>query len=154
MSCEDIRLNKKKLFEWFKHLFLSHQTSADSKAYVEKVLNDLETFCADGSAILFGAYKDEFLCGIIWAYKQRVLDEKRIHITRLYVDSKFRGQGIATMLMNELEKNAINDGIYTIDLNVNENNEGAKNMYLKNNFSVDSVHMIKRIKMSTQNNKE
>ena len=81
-------------------------------------------------------------------------------IMQVAVTKEFRGKGIATQLLSEMEKSFpknIVDIVESITLEVRESNEAAKNLYLKNGYKVvviksnyykdgeNAIYMIKRL---------
>jgi len=73
-------------------------------------------------------YEDDFIKGIL--VYQYFYD--RLEIDYIIVDSNYRKMGIATKLLNKLEKTYKN--IDNITLEVRESNKSAINFYLKNGF--------------------
>ena len=65
---------------------------------------------------------------------QKILDFFEIH--SLFVSPNFRRKGIAKTLLSNLIENCKNDRINKILLEFVEFNEAAKNLYLKNDFSI------------------
>ena len=66
-----------------------------------------------------------------------VLDE--IHIMNIAVKPEHRGKGYSTLLMNELDKFAVDGKFYSISLEVREGNEKARNLYNKCGFETCGV---------------
>lgn len=81
-------------------------------------------------------------------------------IMQVAVTNKFRGQGIATQLLSEMEHSfpkEIDDVVETITLEVRESNEAAKALYLKNGYELvvvkknyykdgeNALYMLKRL---------
>lgn len=81
-------------------------------------------------------------------------------IMQVAVTDKFRGQGIATQLMSEMEHSfpkEIDDVVESITLEVRESNEAAKALYLKNGYELvvvkknyykdgeNALYMLKRL---------
>lgn len=81
-------------------------------------------------------------------------------IMQVAVTKEFRGNGIATQLLSEMEKSfpkEIDDLVETITLEVRESNEAAKNLYLKNGYKIvvvksnyykdgeNAIYMVKRL---------
>lgn len=77
---------------------------------------------------LLGYYDKELLVGFIHINKMY----ETIDIINIVVDEKYRRQGIATSLIKYI-LNSYND-IEKIMLEVNEKNQNAINLYLKNGF--------------------
>ena len=95
-------------------------------------------------------YEDDFIKGIL--VYQYFYD--RLEIDYIIVDSNYRKMGIATKLLNKLEKTYKN--IDNITLEVRESNKSAINFYLKNGFKEvtkrknyykdeDGILMIKKL---------
>lgn len=81
-------------------------------------------------------------------------------IMQVAVTKEFRGQGIATQLLSEMEHSfpkEIDDIVETITLEVRESNEAAKALYLKNGYELvvvkknyykdgeNALYMLKRL---------
>jgi len=81
-------------------------------------------------------------------------------IMQVAVTKEYRGKGIATQLLSEMEKSfpkEIDDLVETITLEVRESNVPAKNLYLKNGYKIvvvktnyykdgeNAIYMIKRL---------
>ncbi len=77
---------------------------------------------------LLGYYEKELLVGFIHINKMY----ETIDIINIVVDEKYRRQGIATSLIKYI-LNSYND-VEKIMLEVNEKNQDAINLYLKNGF--------------------
>jgi len=81
-------------------------------------------------------------------------------IMQVAVTNKFRGHGIATQLLSEMEHSfpkEVDDLVETITLEVRESNEAAKALYLKNGYELvvtkknyykdgeNALYMLKRL---------
>jgi len=81
-------------------------------------------------------------------------------IMQVAVTKEYRKKGIATQLLNEMEKSfptEIDDLVENITLEVRESNEAAKNLYLKNGYKIvvikenyykdgeNAIYMLKRL---------
>mgnify|MGYP003293615984 CR=1 FL=1 len=81
-------------------------------------------------------------------------------IMQIAVTSNYRGKGIATQLLAEMEKSfpkEIDEMVETITLEVRESNEAAKALYLKNGYEIvtvkqsyykdgeNAIYMLKRL---------
>ena len=81
-------------------------------------------------------------------------------IMQIAVTKDYRGKGIATQLLKEMENSFpknIDDIVESITLEVRESNEAAKNLYLKNGYKIvvikthyykngeNAIYMLKRL---------
>jgi ribosomal protein S18 acetylase RimI-like enzyme len=105
----------------------------------------LAEYIEQGSAILIAAIDRSELIGFMWLYKHDYFGEKRLHINQIIVDANFRGKGIGKQLILEAEKNALEEGIKTIDLFVSEINSGAFDLYDKLGFETERRYMKKKL---------
>jgi len=80
---------------------------SELEKYALKSYKDMVKFCEDKSAIIFGAYEDGTIVGFLWAYSREFLGENRIHLGHIVVNSIYRGKGIGTLMIDSLEKYAI-----------------------------------------------
>lgn len=84
----------------------------------------------NSTAVYFCALSDNMAIGYggMW----QVLDEG--HITNIAVHPQFRQNGVGSMLMEELLKEAQTRGITSLTLEVRKSNESAKSLYRKYGF--------------------
>ena len=127
---DDINKNKNDLEELFKNLNILDMT---------EMIKKLSLFITQKMCVCLGAYKENKLIGILWAYKREFSDELRYHINYFSVKSKNQNQGIGNKLLEKLKDIAKEEKIKVIDLNVDINNEQAKNFYKKNNFEEEKI---------------
>lgn len=118
---------------------------SDLEKFAINNYQDMVRFNKDNSAILVGAYLNGTIVGFIWAYRRDFFGEKRIHITHIVVDSKIRGRGVGTKLMDTLEKLSIQEEIFKIDLMTTFTNENAMNFYKAKDFSIARVQLEKKL---------
>lgn len=95
-----------------------------------KVLFNLESILSSDYDYLLGYYDKDVLVGFLHYSKMY----ETIDIVNIVVYSKYRNQGIATKLINEMINSF--DDVNNIMLEVNENNLSAINLYKKNKFYV------------------
>lgn len=114
-----------------------------AKDYFNNKLEILLEYISKGQAIAFGAFNSK-LIGLIWCYPRLFLNEKRLHINHFVVSELFRGLGIGSMLMKEVEGYAIENEIKIIDLMVTSNSPSV-NFYKQNEFFIERYQMIKRL---------
>ena len=91
-----------------------------------------ELFCGDG----INAVVLEPCHGQIIAYACLRLTIDELHLLRVAVANKWRGQGVATWLLNNCFKEAKTRGVKAVHLEVRQTNASAQLLYLKLGFQV------------------
>lgn len=67
-------------------------------------------------------------------------------ITDFYLQPGFRGRGIGTETLAQIEREAVTLGLEALELEVSNDNEQAKRLYLKMGFqAADRIPMYKRL---------
>lgn len=91
---------------------------------------------ASEHAVTFGAYEEGRLIGNMTLSRNTVPKMKhRASIVAVYVSPKFRGTGVANVLMDKMMEFADGwDGLERLDLMVASHNLRAKNFYLRYGF--------------------
>lgn len=89
---------------------------------------NLESY-VDNELYIMDCYEED---GIIKGFVIANLLYNNVEILLLYVGNQFRKQGIASMLLNNLEKNNVDNVL----LEVSVINESALNLYKKHNYEV------------------
>lgn len=66
------------------------------------------------------------------------------YVNSVCVDKKYRKQGVATFMLNEIEKIALEDGCTEIMLTSTSKREAANHLYSKLGFSVYDTNVFKK----------
>lgn len=131
LLCENIRINLPQI--------------EDAEDAAKKHYENLLEYYGNGSVIFLGAVENDNLAGIIWAYRKPFLNETRVHLRDIAVNSDYRGRGVGTLLENKLMEVMKAEGIKTIELMAMSHNEGARNFYKKLGYSETRVFLEKTI---------
>ena len=99
----------------------------------------------DQTAVVFGAFEEEMLCGFIWAYIHPFREEIRMYVNEIRVKEEYRKRGIGTMLINEVEKKAKELGIGTIYLHAEGTNQVSRTFYTVCGYDEERVQYKKRL---------
>jgi ribosomal protein S18 acetylase RimI-like enzyme len=59
------------------------------------------------------------------------------YIDEIWVAEEYRNQGVASALLNAVEKEARNAGVWQVRLYVSEDNPSARRCYAKNGYQED-----------------
>lgn len=113
--------------------------------FVDLNFNDLKKYQKDGTAIIIGAYLNQKIIGILWAYRRKFLGEERLHISHIIVNSTFRGYGIGSRMIYYLEKYALKKGIIIIELLTSSENTNTIQFYNKNGFKITRIQFEKNL---------
>lgn len=114
------------------------ELSEEKNSSLEKNLNT-------GNCYLYGAFEEEEIAAFIWFFEHLHINQKRLHINQIVVNSDYRRRGLATKLVKVVEEKAIELDIKQIDLNVSAINEKAIQMYSKMNFQNERILMSKKL---------
>lgn len=109
---------------------------------------NLSRFVDDGSAIALGAFEDESLKGVVWAYRREVAGQARIHLGHIVVAVDARSRGLGQRLLEGLESVAHEQGIAIIELMTSADNSAASRFYEASGFVVTRVQMEKDLAAS------
>jgi len=64
----------------------------------------------------------------------RLIENDKVEVKRIYVCKTFRGRGISKMILQELEKWALEEGFKTAVLETGKKQLEAINLYIKSNY--------------------
>jgi ribosomal protein S18 acetylase RimI-like enzyme len=114
----------------------------------ELAYNDLQDLCdATDSAMpqrhLFVARHDDIICGTCQLIKQPMNNEAQSHIMQLnthFVAPWARGYGLARMLLQRAEKQALKEGASVINLDVRETQDMAIALYESEGYDQCGTH--------------
>jgi len=89
------------------------------------------------NSILILAVNGKSIVGYLIAQPIEHNLRKLMHIYYLYTSSLFRGKGIATYMLNIIQRHSHNMGINTLSLTYDTYDKKLTRFYLNNNFSYD-----------------
>lgn len=127
---EDILNYENDLQELFENLRLLN---------IEDLKSNLIEFISKEMCVCIGAFKENELIGILWAYKREFAGAKRYHINYFSIKNKQQNYGIGSRLIEKLKEIVKKENIKIIDLNVDMENKIARNFYRKNNFKEEKI---------------
>lgn len=107
---------------------------------VNELLNRMEEFIDNESAIIYVSMANNSVVGFIWGY---VIEERKIHINYFAVLNEYRGRKIGYNLLNTMMTMNKN---YNFELLANVDNERAIKLYKKMGFKNAKI-INKKIKM-------
>jgi aminoglycoside 3-N-acetyltransferase I len=120
------------------------ETFADVATYTARQPDDdyLEQLLASSTFISLAAFADGHVIGGIAAYVLPKFEQPRseVYIYDLAVDEKHRRQGVATALIVELRKVAVERGAYVIFVQANREDGPAISLYTKLGVREDVLH--------------
>ncbi len=105
------------------------------------VTNMYENYIEDSNKLLIVAEENKKVVGYLYGTIKPKDDTYKYTIAKLdalYIDSNYRNKKIATSLIENFKKWAIEKNAHKIEVNVLSNNIKAKRLYEKNNFKTVS----------------
>ena len=115
-----------------------------NEAY-EKI-EDFITHLNNGTAIGYGLFENDEMCGYIWAYPHQFREETRIYVNEIRIREGCRGQGYGKKLLSLVEENAKEMGISTVYLHAEANNSDAVRYYHSNGYMEERIQFRKEIR--------
>ena len=127
----------------------------DSKPTIDDIINDM-TITPPGIDLskkhYIGFYKLNELIAIMDLIDGYPTDDTS-YIGFFMINKKYQGQGIGSIIINELEKYLKEDGKMTIELAIDKGNPQSTNFWQKNGFVVfDEVKKENYIKLKAKKN--
>ena len=119
--------------------FLGHYTYEEAYEKIGSLVSHL----ADGTAIAYGAFENEELCGFIWAYRHQFREEERMYVSEIRVKEEKRNCGIGTDLLKLVEDKAKEMGIRAMYLHAEANNTKALRLYKGLGFKEERIQLRK-----------
>ena len=114
-----------------------------------KVKNWFENFYNEKSNAIFVAKENEVIIGYVYiqiiSTESGPMVDKEALIDGLYINSEYRGKGIAKKLMNTAEEWAKTNGVKFLYVNVLEENSVANELYKKLNFDNFELKLRKEL---------
>jgi GNAT superfamily N-acetyltransferase len=96
--------------------------------------------------ICFGLYLNDTLIGITCAWIMiRIYCGKQIEIENVILDSKHQSKGYGNILLNYIEKWAIENDCETIELNTYVQNPRSHKFYFNNDYKILGFHFQKKL---------
>lgn len=113
-------------------------------------INDLKKELKDRKIIFLVAEIGEDIAGWVWSklgiWRWSDKPPKMLWVEDIGVLERYRNQGVAQKLFNEIEKNAKRKGIKYCRLTVWSKNKPAYDFYRKNKFEDFAIEMVKKLK--------
>ena len=105
--------------------FHSHYTYEEAYEKIGSLIGHL----TDNTAIAYGAFENEELCGFIWAYRHPFREEQRMYVSEIRVKEEYRNRGLGTAMLKMVEEKAKEMGIGAMYLHAEVNNADALRFY-------------------------
>ena len=142
LSEEDITCYEKDIL----NLFIQAQEISFSKSKIEEVqvknrVKSLKDYVENSSAVVYGAYEEETLIGIVWLYLK---SDKVVHLNSFVIDDQYRGTGIGSLLWAKVENFMEESSFEELELLVTADNIRGINFYEKKSFEIERLIMRKR----------
>ena len=124
------------------------QTTLSVALREEMLLNGLY----HGTDVLITHIVDDTLIGVIWG--RYLKHEQKVIIEFLYVALRYRQQGIASKLKDEIERWAIEQGAEEIQGTVDAHNIMMQQLNQQKGYQVSKVIMTKKLPLNNEHNKD
>lgn len=146
MEQEDVELYREDIIFLLKENYkinLGNLKELDS--FIKEKYKEITLFLADGSAYIILCLDKGQVIAFLWAYERREMQERMMHLTQFIVKKEYRGKGIGTNMLNQLEDETKRRRISVIELHATVDNNIAMQFYEKSKFKVKRVCLRKNI---------
>lgn len=126
--------------------FMDHFTSEDA----HKKIRDFIEHLKDHTAISYGAFEEDRLCGFIWAYPHQFREEKRMYVNEIRVKEEYRNQGIGKELLRLVEDKAKDLGLGAVYLHAEAGNKDVRRLYEACGYMKERIQLRKAIQKCSQ----
>lgn len=138
--------NFHKLTEYYYHnsracSCMEHFAFPEAEDKIRSMIGHLQ----DGSAIVYGCFDDSELFGYLWAYEICFREERRIYVSEVHIEGRYRGQGFGTMLLQAVEAEAKERKVPALYIHAEADNTGAIRLYERFGFSMERVQLRKSL---------
>ena len=120
---------------------LGHYTF--NEAY-EKI-GDFISHLSDNTAIGYGLFEKDEICGYVWEYPHQFLEEKRIYVNEIRIREDCREQGYGKELLRLVENKARDMGFPSVYLHVEADNPDAISIYRSCGYSEERIQFRKAL---------
>jgi ribosomal protein S18 acetylase RimI-like enzyme len=120
----------------------------DDRAMLEEARADLDRYHyrSGGADKLIVALRDGERIGMVWVTMEQLhQDPGSAWLLEVFVDPRYRRQGLARELMDRAEQWAREKGAAEMWLNVGGGNTNALGLYRSQGYSVETMHLSKRL---------
>ena len=145
LSSDEIALEKSQLKNLLKYCYEFGADLVMPESFYETKIEGLIQYSKEGKAFYFVVQEGDNIDGFIWACEINKNFRRVMHILYFAVLEKSQKKGFGKMLLNEVEKVALDLGIDTLELNVKASNSIALDFYKRQNFVDEHITMIKKI---------
>lgn len=144
MTIEDVNKHEEKIVNLFEQLISANfPENLDFHEYIHSKPAEMRKYIQDGTAIIFGAFKDNELAGLIWGYKKNYFGELRVHIAHTVVDEKLRSSSVHVGLAFKMRNEAKRLGAVAIECMATYDNDKLVEHYQRIGFQIERVSMVK-----------
>lgn len=121
--------------------FLDHFSSKDAYKKIGGFIEHLK----NQTAISYGVFENEELCGFIWAFPHQFREEKRLYVNEIRVKEEYRKKGFGSQLINMVEDKAKELGISAVYLHAEADNPEAVKFYETNGYGRERIQLRKNL---------
>ncbi|MFG6117232.1 GNAT family N-acetyltransferase [Halobacillus sp. MO56] len=147
MSKEEFTLYFEDKVERYSKVLLSNKHEVNNETPSFEARNKLNNLLPEGvdtsNHHLFNICIDNTLIGFVWVKIER--EKKSAFLYEIFIFENYRGRGVGTSVMKNLEKWLEEEDIYYFKLHVFGSNEDARRLYEELGFKIAGVNMLKNI---------
>lgn len=120
---------------------LEHFTFEEAVKKIEDFIIHLQ----NNTCVAFGLFREDEICGFIWAYQHQFREEKRMYVNEIRIKDEYRNKGYAKALLQLVEEKAKEMGIGAVYLHAEANRPSALRLYESAGYAVERVQLRKEV---------
>ncbi len=120
---------------------LEHFTFGDANKKIEDFMIHLQ----NNTCVAYGLFREDEICGFIWAYQHQFREEKRMYVNEIHIKDEYRNMGYAKALLQLVEEKAKEMGIGAVYLHAEASSLAALGLYESTGFVVERVQLRKEV---------
>ena len=120
---------------------LEHFTFEEARIKIEGFINHLR----NNTCIGYGVFREDEICGYIWAYPHRFREENRMYVNEIRIRNEYRNRGYGKVLLKLVEEKAKEMGIGALYIHAEADNPDAIRLYETVGYVAERLQLRKEI---------
>lgn len=121
--------------------FHEHYTFDEAYEKIGSMIDHLR----DDTAVVYSAFYDKEMVGLIWAYVHQFREEPRMYVSEIRVKEEYRNRGTGNQLLRLVEDKAKELGLGAMYLHAEARNKEVRKLYEACGYVEERIQMRKAL---------